>query len=319
MTWVTGITRMSVLYEQPQEVWERVSTFAGVNDEFGSLLRMSAPAGARIDATVPIGRRWFRSRLLLFGVLPVEYDDLVFTAIEPGRRFHERSSMSPCACGSMSGALSRIPDGCIVRRQRQLERPLSSLCPTSWCAQSSTARSSIATAAYGDTSAADRCRLSARHRLSLLPTTVPIPTPTTVLRKGGTGPRFAHRPNTRLPIGAAFSPSQSRESPIRGEQRRGRDSNPRIGGYPINGFRARHRRRRILDECWIPPACRGSLGKRLGESRRPVPGVALATRSELGAPIVLSGGGDRRVLAGRPLRAGPQRVACTVAGLMAGC
>lgn len=115
VTWVTGITRMSVLYEQPQEVWERVSTFAGVNDEFGPLLRMSAPAGARIDATVPIGRRWFRSRLLLFGVLPVEYDDLVFTAIEPGRRFNERSSMLTLRVWEHERSIEPDPDGCIVR------------------------------------------------------------------------------------------------------------------------------------------------------------------------------------------------------------
>ena len=50
----------------PEVVWERVSTFAGVNHELGPWLRMTAPPGAVIDAaSVPIGERWFRSRLCL--------------------------------------------------------------------------------------------------------------------------------------------------------------------------------------------------------------------------------------------------------------
>jgi ligand-binding SRPBCC domain-containing protein len=76
-------------------VWERVSTFAGINDELWPLLRMTAPAHVTgIDpARVRPGGRVFRSRLLLFGVLPVEHDDLTLVSIEAGRGFHERSQM----------------------------------------------------------------------------------------------------------------------------------------------------------------------------------------------------------------------------------
>ncbi len=31
--------------------------------------------------------------MLLFGVLPFDYDDLTLVSVEPGRGFHERSSM----------------------------------------------------------------------------------------------------------------------------------------------------------------------------------------------------------------------------------
>jgi len=37
----------------------------------------------------PLGKAW----LLAGGVLPVDYDDMVLVALEPGRRFHERSRM----------------------------------------------------------------------------------------------------------------------------------------------------------------------------------------------------------------------------------
>lgn len=37
----------------------------------------------------PAGRSW----ILLFGLIPVDYDDLRLAELEPGRRFLERSSM----------------------------------------------------------------------------------------------------------------------------------------------------------------------------------------------------------------------------------
>jgi ligand-binding SRPBCC domain-containing protein len=85
----------SVVPATPERVWERVTTFEGVNDELMPVARMTCPrALRRIDpAIVPIGRTWFRSWILLFGVVPFDYDDLRLLAIEPGRSFHEDSTM----------------------------------------------------------------------------------------------------------------------------------------------------------------------------------------------------------------------------------
>lgn len=44
-------------------------------------------------AEVVPGERICRSWLLLFGVIPVDYDDLVLESIGPGTEFHERSTM----------------------------------------------------------------------------------------------------------------------------------------------------------------------------------------------------------------------------------
>jgi ligand-binding SRPBCC domain-containing protein len=76
-------------------VWERVTTFEGVNDELRPLLRMTAPRQLQAldPADVRLGERMFRSWVLLFGLLPVDYDDLTLIALEPGRGFHERSRM----------------------------------------------------------------------------------------------------------------------------------------------------------------------------------------------------------------------------------
>ena len=75
-------------------VWARVVTWEGINDEMLPWMTMSPPRRAtlRVDdleVGVPLGRCWLR----LFGVLPFDYDRLMIAELEPGRRFHERSSM----------------------------------------------------------------------------------------------------------------------------------------------------------------------------------------------------------------------------------
>ena len=90
-----GFTVSSVVPAPPDAVWARVTTFEGVNHELMPIVGMTCPAAfRRIDPeTVPIGRRWFRSWILLFGLVPIDYDDLRLLAVEPGRSFHEDSTM----------------------------------------------------------------------------------------------------------------------------------------------------------------------------------------------------------------------------------
>jgi hypothetical protein len=64
----------SRLSAPPATVWERVSTFEGINHELGPVLRMTAPAAVRSlePADIVLGERIFRSWVLLFGVLPID-------------------------------------------------------------------------------------------------------------------------------------------------------------------------------------------------------------------------------------------------------
>ena len=80
-------------------VWDDVTRLDGINGELMPLMRMTAPrewAGRRIDDARP-GQRLFRSWLLLFGLVPVDYDDLGIAEIGPGHRFLERSQMLSAA------------------------------------------------------------------------------------------------------------------------------------------------------------------------------------------------------------------------------
>ena len=76
-------------------VWQRVISPEGINDEMRPWLTMSMPRGAEglsidsVELGLPLGRAWIR----LFGLLPIDYDHLSIAALEPGRSFHEKSTM----------------------------------------------------------------------------------------------------------------------------------------------------------------------------------------------------------------------------------
>jgi ligand-binding SRPBCC domain-containing protein len=77
------------------EVWSHATSMRGVNRELFRLARMTHPRELSMlePGLVPLGQRAFRSWILAFGLVPIDYDDLTFVALEPGRRFLERSPM----------------------------------------------------------------------------------------------------------------------------------------------------------------------------------------------------------------------------------
>jgi ligand-binding SRPBCC domain-containing protein len=89
------IEQQSLIEAPVDQVWARVITPEGINDELRPWLTMSMPRGAE-DLTVdtvpvgtPVGRCWIR----LFGVLPFDYDNLTIAELRPGRGFDEQSTM----------------------------------------------------------------------------------------------------------------------------------------------------------------------------------------------------------------------------------
>lgn len=103
----------SELNVNPALLWDAVVTPANINREFRPVLRMTFPKGTRrITKPVVINQTIFRSWLLLFGVLPIEYDDIAFSEVVEGQMFHEKSSLffvrtwehirriTPTQCGS---------------------------------------------------------------------------------------------------------------------------------------------------------------------------------------------------------------------------
>jgi ligand-binding SRPBCC domain-containing protein len=121
----------SVVPAPPADVWARVTTFEGVNDELMPIVSMTCPPDLRrIDpATVPVGRPWFRSWILLFGVLPFDWDHLRLTSIDPGRGFHEDSTMLSQRRWVHDRRLEPAADGCRVTDRISFEPRLALLGP----------------------------------------------------------------------------------------------------------------------------------------------------------------------------------------------
>jgi ligand-binding SRPBCC domain-containing protein len=97
------------------EVWTRATSAEGIRDEMRPWFRMTVPKDLEeldIDRleTGPLGRSW----LLLFGVLPVDYDDLGLERIEPGRSFLERSTMLSQRLWEHERTVEPEADGCVI-------------------------------------------------------------------------------------------------------------------------------------------------------------------------------------------------------------
>jgi hypothetical protein len=111
------ITVRSRLQAPATAVWERIVTPAGVNDEMRPLLRMTLPRGLGelgIESVIPgepVGRSW----ILLFGLIPFDYDDLLLERIDPGRGFLERSTMLSQRLWEHERSLEPVGDGaCLI-------------------------------------------------------------------------------------------------------------------------------------------------------------------------------------------------------------
>jgi ligand-binding SRPBCC domain-containing protein len=110
-----GFIFRSSLPAPPEVVWDRVTTMRGVNDELAPIFRMTHPRGLdRLPDDAPIGVRLFRSWVLLFGVLPVDYDDLTLVRIEPGKGFLESSRLMTARRWEHERLLEPIADGTLL-------------------------------------------------------------------------------------------------------------------------------------------------------------------------------------------------------------
>lgn len=90
-----AIVSSSFLAADPSAIWASVTSVHGVNHELWPLFRMTAPPHVRDNGleAVVVGERVCRSWVLLFGVVPVDYDDITLARLDSPRSFVERSAM----------------------------------------------------------------------------------------------------------------------------------------------------------------------------------------------------------------------------------
>lgn len=93
-----------------------MTTPEGINDEMRPFLRMTLPRGveqidlSQVEIGEPIGRSW----ILLFGLVPFDYDDVTLVRLEPGEGFLERSTMLSQRVWEHERTLEPVEGGCAV-------------------------------------------------------------------------------------------------------------------------------------------------------------------------------------------------------------
>jgi hypothetical protein len=113
------VTQSSRIHLPAATVWDRVTSPSGIRHELRPVLSMTMPPGLRGRSISevgdllgrPLGKAW----LLLLGVVPVEYDDMVLVEVVDGRSFHERSRMATLARWEHERTVLPVePDSCEV-------------------------------------------------------------------------------------------------------------------------------------------------------------------------------------------------------------
>ncbi|MEI8376843.1 MAG: hypothetical protein WCJ35_28855 [Planctomycetota bacterium] len=88
-------SQCSQLRASVKDVWAHVGTFTGVNRELWPFARMTFPESLNkiTPENIPLGQPAFRAWILLFGFIPVDYDDFTLLELKPGQGFCESSRL----------------------------------------------------------------------------------------------------------------------------------------------------------------------------------------------------------------------------------
>jgi hypothetical protein len=88
------INVQTIIFKERSIIWKRVSCFSGVNEELYPLMQMTCPDPTlQLTSQLISNKPLFRSWLLLFGFIPIDYDLIGITDCKEGHSFSERSSM----------------------------------------------------------------------------------------------------------------------------------------------------------------------------------------------------------------------------------
>lgn len=95
MSEVISLRFESNLYEPAERVWEWITSVKGIRAEMWPYFVMTVPKSIRSlnDLQIKPGVRMFRSYVLLFGILPIDYSDMTLLELTAGRGFIEQSPM----------------------------------------------------------------------------------------------------------------------------------------------------------------------------------------------------------------------------------
>ena len=79
-----------------ERVWDWITSIEGISTEMKPFFRMTTPRGVRsiVDLHITPGVSMFRSRIFLFGFIPIGYSDMTLIELDQGHGFVEQSPMA---------------------------------------------------------------------------------------------------------------------------------------------------------------------------------------------------------------------------------
>ena len=98
------------------EVWKWISSWKSISTEMWPYFRMTAPNGVTSidDLNVVPGTPLFRSRVYLFGIIPIDYSDVTLLELDKGRGFVEQSPMGSMTLWRHERRISNGANGCTL-------------------------------------------------------------------------------------------------------------------------------------------------------------------------------------------------------------
>jgi ligand-binding SRPBCC domain-containing protein len=98
------------------EVWKWITSWKSISIEMWPYFRMTAPNGVTSidDLNVVPGTPLFRSRVYLFGIIPIDHSNVTLLELDKGRGFIEQSPMGSMTLWRHERRISNGSNGCTL-------------------------------------------------------------------------------------------------------------------------------------------------------------------------------------------------------------
>jgi ligand-binding SRPBCC domain-containing protein len=113
----------SQLSAPPAEVWQWITSFAGISREMMPYMRMSKPSDVHSLRDIPFqpGKRLFRSWIFLYGFIPFDFSDLTLMSVDEGVGFVEQSPMGSMRLWRHERRITPNIEGCVITDSLEFE------------------------------------------------------------------------------------------------------------------------------------------------------------------------------------------------------
>ena len=112
-------TFQTIVSAPMEEVWDWITSLKGIQKEMMPYFKMTAPRGINSinDLKIDLGEPLFRSRIYLFGFIPIGYDDITLIEYSKGKGFIEQSPMTSMELWRHQRNIEEVEEGTMITDQ----------------------------------------------------------------------------------------------------------------------------------------------------------------------------------------------------------